>query len=650
MKNLNVREEKLETLEESSKLNEEGSKALTGYATIDKPWKKWYKTLEQELPKGMTLYDYFFDVTRKCDWPLLGYYGKDYLWWEIQAKVDKMIKRLTAMGVKEGDNVSFVFLNAPEAIFFTLALSKMGARANLIKFDESPERIKYMCDLAESKYLFISEAPFIVDHALKSIELGNEVEQLISVPLTESMPKVAVLNMLYEESKKNLLQDKSPFDILKEMKKTYDATVEMEKGMHEKLSKCDRYLSYQDWKKTYKGRRMNTISDGGDKVAVIMYTGGTTGGAKGVETTNNALIASAHIFRTSEMDFIPGKTSMSILPPAVSYYFNATFNLMCCGVRVDLISKFEVPEYPKLIERYRPNIFMAGPILFKAMRDSDIKDLSFATDPISGGDKLHTEEEYLYHDFSQSVGCDSWIKQGYGMTESMAAVLYSIRPALKVGSIGIPLKHCEVAIFDYVPYDEFDKDTLQEKKYGEIGEICITGPTVMKRYLNNPEATATMLRKHADGKVWLHSDDLGYMDEDGRLYHCGRAKRMITRAGGKVWLGTIEDAIKTHPSVDNCCCVKLSDEVEREVPVAHVVLKDDTASNSVFDEIDEIVKKNCPEGYVPKYYVRTDDIPITEANKKVDFKVLEKEPILDSSIYRMDGKVITRRVKSKKLK
>jgi len=365
------------------------------------------------------------------------------------------------------------------------------------------------------------------------------------------------------------------------------------------------------------------------------------GGAKGVLTTNDAFSASAHIFKTSEMEFFPNKTSMSILPPAVSYYFNATYCLMCCGVSVNLVSKFDVDEYPELIKKYRPNVFMAGPILFKAMRESDIKDLSFATDPISGGDKLHTEEEYLYHDFSLEKNCDTWIKQGYGMTETMAGVVYSIKPALKVGSIGIPLKHCDVAIFEY--------DSFEEKKYGEVGEICVAGPTIMKGYLNNPEATSAMLRVHPDGKVWCHTDDLGCMDEDGRIYHKGRAKRMLTRNGGKVWLGTLEDAIKTHPAIDNCCCVKLEDEVEREVPVAHVVLKDESVSDAVFEEIDEIVRRSCPDVYIPKYYVKRDDIPVTEVNKKIDFKSLEKEDILDTNNFSINGRIISKKNKVKKL-
>lgn len=643
MKNLKFNEQNAGRLEGQVRVKRHGKKELTGYATIDKPWMKWYEYEEMPITTGVNAYDNFLHETRNYDFPLLEYYGKKYTRKDIEREVEDKIKKLTTMGVKQGDMVSFVFLNVPEAIFFWFALSKMGATANLIKFDESPERIKTMCELANSKYLFVSEVPFIVDNVIKSCELGlwDTVDQVITVPVTESMPKVAVLNMLYEDSKKVEFKEKSPFTTLKAMRKVYSDTMRSQQELKAKLETYDMFMTYEDWKDIYNGKRMNTIIGGGQNPSVIMYTGGTTGGAKGVVTTNDAFSASAHIFKTSEMEFYPGKTSMSILPPAVSYYFNATYCLMCCGVSVNLISKFDIDEYPELIKKARPNVYMAGPILFKAIRESDISDLSFATDPISGGDKLHTEEEYLYHDFCKEKGCDTWIKQGYGMTETMAGVVYSIKPALKVGSIGIPLKHCDVAIFEY--------GTDEEKQYGEVGEICVSGPTVMQGYLNNPEATADMLRVHSDGKVWCHTDDLGYMDEEGRIYHKGRAKRMITRNGGKIWLGTLEDAIKSHPLIDNCCCVKLDDEVEREVPVAHVVFKSDDVDSSVYDEIDAIVRQNCPEIYVPKYYVKRDEIPVTEVNKKIDFKTLENEDIMDSNNYSINCRVITKKNKVKKL-
>lgn len=582
---------------------------LTGYPSADKPWMKWYKDPSlPEIPFGKNCYDFFLEITKDYKHPLLEYYGNKYTTNDIKTEVEKTIAHLTAMGIKEGDTVSFVLLNVPEAIFFWFALCKMGATTNLIKFDESPERIKFMCELTESKYLFVSDIPFILQNVVGAMNLGlaKTINKVITVPVTASMSKTAVIKMFMENFKSIVGQS----------------------GNSTKLS--SQFLKYNKWKKLYKGTDCRTINNGGQNVSVIMYTGGTTGGAKGVETTNDSIIASACSFMNSEMEFYAPKSSMSILPPAVSYYFNATYNLMCCGVSVNLISKFSIEEYPSLIKEHRPNVFMAGPILFKSIRESGIDDLSFATDPISGGDKLHEEEELAYHEFSKSKNCDTWIKQGYGLTESMAGVIYSIKPALKKGSIGIPLKYAEIGVFDYMPYDEFDPEKLEEKKYGEIGELCISGPTVMKGYIKNPNETKKMLRVHKDGKVWLHTDDLCYMDEEGRVYHCGRAKRMLTRSGGKVWLGTIEDTIKSHSLINDCCCVKYDDPEEREVPVAHIVLENDQYSEDIINELDALIRSKCPEIYVPKYYVIRKDIPITEVNKKVDFKTLENEDIFET--------------------
>lgn len=592
---------------------------LTGYPSIDKPWMKWYT--DSSLPKipfGKNCYEFFLETTKDYEHPLLEYYGNKYTANDIKNEVEKTIARLTAMGIKEGDTVSFVLLNVPEALFFWFALCKMGATTNLIKFDESPERIKFMCELTESQYLFVSDVPFIVQNVVGALELGlsKTLNKVITVPVTESMSKTALIKMFMENIKNIVGQSSASTKV------------------------SSQFLKYNKWKKLYKGTDCRIINGGGQNISVIMYTGGTTGGAKGVETTNDSIIASACSFMNSEMEFYAPKTSMSILPPAVSYYFNATYNLMCCGVSVNLISKFSVEEYPSLIKEHRPNVFMAGPILFKSIRESGIDDLSFATDPISGGDKLHEEEEVAYHEFSKQKNCDTWIKQGYGLTESMAGVIYSIKPALKKGSIGIPLKYAEIGVFDYMPYDEFDAEKLEEKKCGEIGELCVSGPTVMRGYVKNPEETKKMLRIHKDGKVWLHTDDLCYMDEEGRVYHCGRAKRMLTRSGGKVWLGTIEDTIKVHPLINDCCCVKYDDPEEREVPIAHIVLENDMTEGLIY-ELDELIKNKCPETYVPKYYVIRKNIPITEVNKKVDFKTLEKEDVFDTTNHILVGRTIT---------
>lgn len=651
-------EKHLANLNGQGKVKTKESKKLTGYATVDKPWLKWYQHGEdfQNLDFNKTnCYDYFFDITKEYDWPLIEYYGKMFTREEIKQQVDDYIKKFTSMGIKEGDTVSFVLLNVPETMFFLLALSKMGATANLIKFDESPDRIKFMTNLSNSKYLFASEVPFIMENVMKSLELGSNIEKVIALPVMNLVPQEAMSKMLYQQVKSNTEDQLDEDKITEEVIKIYQKIMHDRNQLITKMKSYKEFMTFDEWDQAYQQEDMRTIVGGSDNTVAIVYTGGTTGNPKGVELTNNNLNYSAHNFLHSEMDFYPRLTSMDILPPSIGYYFNATYNLLCCGVRVNFISQFKVQEYPNLIKEYKPNIFMAGPILLKAMVDADVlEDTSFMVAPISGGDKLFLEEEERFNEYAKSKGgvatvgnekIDTIVRQGWGLTESTAAASYLNRKAAKTGSIGIPLAGVTVAVFDYVPFDEFDKNTLEEKKYGEIGELCITGDTVMKGYLNNPEATNAILREHKDGQVWLHSDDLGYMDEDGRIYHKGRAKRMLTRSGAKVWLGTLEDTIRSHPMVDACCCVKMNDEEEREVPVAHVVLKDKECSNSVFEEIDELVKVNYPESYVPKFYVKKEELPITEVNKKVDFKALEQENILDPDNYTMVGKVISPRVK-----
>ena len=189
--------------------------------------------------------------------------------------------------------------------------------------------------------------------------------------------------------------------------------------------------------------------------------------------------------------------------------------------------------------------------------------------------------------------------QGYGESESTAAATYAKTNASILGTIGIPLLNVKVGIFDYQTSEEYQLAPPKEKSYGEIGEICITGPTIMRGYKGDVEETNKVLRLHSDGNYWLHTDDLGHMDQAGRLFHHGRAKRMLTRAGTKVWLGALEDTIMRHPNIENCCCVKRDDEIERETPVAYVILKND--SDDTFVELDEMVRLAEGDSYVPQF-------------------------------------------------
>ena len=615
----------------------------TNYATLDKPWLKWYteQSIMSNPNSSSNVYDNFVLMAPE-DIVLLEYYGTKYTKKDIMDKVEMFTKKFASMGIREKTTVSFMMLDVPEVLFMWMALSRLGAVANLIKFDEGPERIAFMNNIGEADYMFVSEVPFILKSVSDSFEYGNNVKQVVSIPITEEMSKDEMIKMITSGLDKENLTTKEKVKLLKEK---VSEMMKMKKDSKDILKNNLRFKTYKSWFRSQRESNYSIAKDDPDRTSIIVYTGGTTGKAKGVELTNSNIANMAHMFKYSDIGFDSGKTSLNILPPGPAYYLNGTYALLCCGVRVYMISNFEIKEYSSLIDKYKPNIFLSGPILLKQMaEDGVIQDASYITAPISGGDKLHTIEEEKINEFFKKHNSNAIVHQGYGESESTAAATYSKDSAAVVGGIGIPLLNVEVGIFDYVEASDFIPGKEVEKHLGEIGEICIAGPTIMKGYKNNPEETKNVLRLHSDGKYWLHTDDLGYLDADGRLFHCGRAKRMITRSGSKVWLGTLEDVIKRSDFIRDCCCVKFDDSEEREIPVAFIIPNADFNDEAAM-AIDEMVKKAQPDTYVPKYYVIVDEIPITEVNQKVDFKKLEKTDIFDSDKYEINGKIIKIRKK-----
>lgn len=641
--NLQVNEEKLRNLHLRRLALGEIQGCPTGYPNQDKPWLKYYSedSVLTDVDDSNNIFDFFMKMAPD-DIAVLEYYGKKYTKEDISKKVEMYTQRFSSMGIKEGSTVSFIMLDVPEVTFMWMALSRLGAVTNLIKFDEGPERITFMNNLGEADYMFVSEVPFILENVKESMNYGNKVKEVISIPITEEMPKKYYFEMINDTFKKT---QGSINTKLKELKKQITDIKEMNQKSKSIIDSDEKFKTFTEWKNGQLDRNYKIVSNDENRTSIVVYTGGTTGEAKGVELTNKNITNMAHTFRYSELGFDPGKTSLNIVPPGVAYYLNATYALMCCGVSVNMISNFEISEYSSLIDKNKPNIFLSGPILLKQMaEDGVIKDASYVTAPISGGDKLHDIEEEKINKFFKEHNSDAIVHQGYGESESTAAATYSKTNAAVVGGIGIPLLNVEVGIFNYQSADEFIPGNEIAKKYNEIGEICITGPTIMKGYKNNEEETNKVLRLHSDGKYWLHTDDLGFMDEDGRLFHRGRAKRMLTRSGGKVWLGTLEDTIKRSDYINDCCCVKFDDDIEREVPVAFIIGNNDLNEESI-QMVDEMIRMAQPETYVPKYYVMIDEIPFTEVNKKVDFKKLENTNIFDENEYEINGKIIRKKSK-----
>ena len=221
------------------------------------------------------------------------------------------------------------------------------------------------------------------------------------------------------------------------------------------------------------------------------------------------------------------------------------------------------------------------------------------------------------NNFLHTHGATIDISKGYGMTESVAATAYTFNETNEPGSIGIPMVGNSFKICN--------PETQEDLPFGEEGEICVNGPTVMVGYLNNKEETKKILKRHKDGKIWLHTGDLGYISPDGIIYFTGRLKRMIVSSGFNVYPSVIEEIIEQHPDVAKCCVIGIPHKYKQHVAKAFIVLERDRKPNpQIKKEIIELCKKNLAVYSLPKEYEFRDSLPKTLYNK-IDYKELEKE-------------------------
>ena len=236
---------------------------------------------------------------------------------------------------------------------------------------------------------------------------------------------------------------------------------------------------------------------------------------------------------------------------------------------------------------------------------------------ISGGDSLSVELKKKVDKFLKDHGADIQVREGYGLTECVTGSCLTPLNYYRVGSIGIP--------YPDTYYKIVKKDSIQELPYGEEGEICISGPSVMRGYLGDPVDTKITLRKHYDGLTWLHTGDLGYMDKDGFVYFKQRLKRLIVSSGYCIYPQYIENTIDSHPDVLLSCVIGIPHPYKQEVAKAFIVLKPGVKqSEEVLNSIKSLVEEKIAKYSWPYEYEFRNELPKTLVGK-VAFNELIKE-------------------------
>ena len=587
------KQEKLKKIEEKKfKKEVKKEEKLNKKNNIRTPWLKYYKEgvpAHLNYPKG-TMVGFFLEaVARFPEDIAIEYYGRTYTYRTFYEMIRDTAKSLKQQEVKEGDTIAICMPNTPQAILMFYAANMVGAIVSLIHPLSAEKEIQ--------NYINGSGATFLLTLDLVYDKVHNIVDNTCVKKIV-----VASAGDSIKTIKKFLFKFKNRGNVPK---------IELS----DDIMTWNEFLNYG-----YDYQGEIACLKGADDPAVILYSGGTSGDPKGILLTNmnfNALALSCHkmIEQSGE-----GESILAILPIFHGFGLGVCIHTtLCCGMRVVLIPNFVPKDFGKLLHKHKISIVCGVPSLFESLTKTSMgkNDLSKLKCAISGGDFMSKDLKEKVDKYFKEHGSTAEIRVGYGLTEASAAICATPTGEYRENSIGIPFndtytKIVRVGTHDRVPY-------------GEDGEICISGPTVMMGYLNNLEETIQTLQLHSDGRTWLHTGDVGSMDEDGFIYFKQRVKRIIISNGYNLYPSYIETIINSHPDVFTSTVIGIPHPKKVQVAKAYIVLKDGVKpSKEVEKSIRQHCEKNLAKYSLPAVYEFRDSLPKTLVGK-VAYRELEKE-------------------------
>ena len=558
----------------------------------NEPWLNYYSRKERSIKfTTKSIYHYMKDsVGKDKDFIALNYFDNRISYNEFFDNIDTCARALRSFGVKEKDIVTICLPNMPEAIYAFYACNKIGAIADMVHPLSSPEQLKFYLNENKSRFLFLIDFNY---DKFKDVIEESLVYKTILVSPKLSMP--LRLSIGY----------------------TLTRTIGMKRP---RLSDSD-YMGWKDF--MIKGVAYSKEFEADvkkDDTALILHSGGTTGTPKGIMISNYSFNALAQQSGVNVIDVRPKDKIVTILPIFHGFGLGVCVHTpLSLKVETILMPEYDANRFYKIWKNDKPHVILGVPTLWEGMMNNkkfDKIDMSQLKYIISGGDYLSVASETKVNEFLHKHGAHVNIAKGYGMTESVAATCYTFPGTNEKGSIGIPMVGNT--------YKIWDPDKNKEKKIGEEGEIIVNGPTLMSGYLNNKKETDNVLRMH-DGKLWLHTGDIGYISANGVVYYTQRLKRMIVVSGFNVYPSMIEGVLESHKAVNKACVIGIPHPYKMHVPKAFIVLNEGYKyTNSLDKELKELCKKELAVFSVPKEIEVRDELPKTLYNK-INYKELEKE-------------------------
>ncbi|GEL76811.1 long-chain-fatty-acid--CoA ligase [Tenuibacillus multivorans] len=550
--------------------------------------KRWFEHYPEEVPKTIEydnkpLHEFLVETaTNYPDKTAIHFMGKELTYQEVYDAAKKFASYLQYLGLKKGDRVAVMLPNTPQSVISYYGALLAGGVVVQTNPLYTERELEYQLKDSGAKIIVCLD---ILLPRAENVKDDTYLENIIVTAIKDYLP-----------FPKNLIY---PFI----QKREYNMVVKPEHS-------GDTHV-WTTMLEEASGEYTKHEVDPEEDLALLQYTGGTTGYPKGVMLTHLNLVSNTQMCEKWNYKAEYGKeTVLGILPFFHVYGMTAVMNLsVMMAQKMILVPKFDVDTVLKLIDKQRPTLFPGAPTIYIGLLNHpklSNYDLSSINACLSGSAPLPAE---VQQQFEKVTG--GKLVEGYGLTESSPVthsnLIYENRRA---GTIGLPWPDTDAKVFK--------PDTLEEMPIGEVGEIAVKGPQIMKGYWNRPEETENTLK---DG--WLLTGDMGYMDEEGYFYIVDRKKDMIIAGGFNIYPREVEEVLYENELIAEAVVAGIPDPYRGETVKAYVVLKE--GADLTEEGLDQYCRENLAAFKVPKRYEFRTELPKTAVGKILRRKLVDEE-------------------------
>jgi len=551
-----------------------------------RPWLRFYGKVPPSLVyPEVTLYEALAATARRVpDAVAWDFFGTRSTYAQLLAAVDRCAAALAGEGLRAGDRFLISMPTSPQGVIAFYAANRLGALSALIHPLSTAPEIAHFLDATGARMALTLDAFY---GPLAAATPRKALERIVIARIPEYLTPLKRLGFWAAKGRRI-----PPLP--------GDSRV---RGWAALLANAP--------------REAPPATGSTDDPAAILFSGGTTGLPKGIVLSNRNFIAqgkqAASWCELGERDAI-----LAVLPIFHGFGLGVCVNaVFMAGGKSILVPQFSAQIVSKLLRAERPSVLVGVPTLFDALtRDPALArtDLSCLAACFCGADTLPRAVKERFEALVEKGGGRVKLLEGYGLTEAVTGIMATPLIEYREGSIGIPFPDMLAKIVRL--------GTTHEAPIGEEGEICVAGPAVMLGYLDDPQATAAALKTHADGRVWLHTGDLGRMDADGFFYFSVRLKRMIKSSGFNVYPAQVEAVLREHPGVAEACVIGVPDPAQVERVKACVVPRDPAQAG---DALAQALIAHCRERLIkwscPREVEFIGALPLTKVGK-IDYREL----------------------------